>query len=223
MICHVCVEQPADPGAPSSISGLPGALVGPGGGFALALGTLASVVEVKAQGVGALVRIQGEGRVGVESLSSSQPYLVGAVSPLSDDAVPADSVEAVLRCADGLADSLRDCQNLCAKFGGADAAGLQAAVQWAERLPLIPSMPPPPGQAAAPPGLERAQRLSWAALSPLPQAAEAELRQLLRARMSAMAGTGTLDRLQLAATRLEAARAMLAARVALKSLNIGAS
>lgn len=38
-----------------------------------------------------------------------------------------------------------------------------------------------------------------------------------------MAATSTLDRLQLAATCLEGARAMLAARVALKSLNIGAS
>jgi hypothetical protein len=50
-----------------------------------------------------------------------------------------------------------------------------------------------------------------------------ELRQLLRCRLSAMAGTSTLDRLQLATSCLESARNMLAARVALKALNIGAS
>ena len=170
------------------------------------------------------MRVQGEARVSVESLEAAQPYLVGRVAPLLDDPVPAGSVDALLRCAEGLSEALRDVANLCAKFGGAEAAGLQQALAWAERRPLAPALPPPaPGQPGAPPALERAQRLGWAALSPLPQAAESELRQLLRARMSAMAASSTLDRLQLAATRLEAARGMLAARVALKSLNIGAS
>jgi hypothetical protein len=50
-----------------------------------------------------------------------------------------------------------------------------------------------------------------------------ELRQLLRYRLAAMAATSVVDRLQLATTCLESSRAMLAARVALKSLNIGAS
>ncbi|KAI8472564.1 MAG: hypothetical protein J3K34DRAFT_205940 [Monoraphidium minutum] len=215
VFCHVAVEQPIDPGS-STTARLPGALVG--GDFALALATLVQVVEVKAQGVGALVRVQAEGRAAVESLKQLQPYIAGAVSPLLDDPVPAGGVDAALRSADELEAMLRECADMCARFGGTEAAALQQATLWAERRPLMPSLPAGPHADA----LERANRLAWAALSPMPQASESELRQLLRYRLAAMAATSLPDRLQLARASLEAARGMLSARIALKSLNIGA-
>ena len=168
VFCHVVAEQPLDPGS-SSGRRLPGALVGDG--FALALATLVTVVEVKAQGVGALVRVQAEGRVAIEGLTQTSPYILGAVAPLLDDPVPAAAVGQVLKCADSLGEVLRECSNLCAKFGGVEAAGLQQALLWADRRPLLPGLPDGDAGPAAP-ALERAQRLSWAALSPLPQASE---------------------------------------------------
>jgi hypothetical protein len=65
------------------------------------------IVEVKAQGVGALVRVQAEGRIAVESLKQLQPYIAGAVTPLLDDPVPQDSIGAALKAADELASMLR--------------------------------------------------------------------------------------------------------------------
>ncbi|KIZ02638.1 hypothetical protein MNEG_5321 [Monoraphidium neglectum] len=217
VFCHISVEQPVDPGT-SSAARLPGALVGDN--FVLALGTLVQIVEVKAQGVGALVRVQAEGRIAVESLKQLQPYIAGAVTPLLDDPVPQDSIGAALKAADELASMLRECADLCAKFGGMEAAALQQAQLWAERRPMTPGLARGGSHIDE---LERANRLAWAALSALPQASESELRQLLRYRLAAMAATSVVDRLQLATTCLESSRAMLAARVALKSLNIGAS
>ncbi|GBF94465.1 hypothetical protein Rsub_06999 [Raphidocelis subcapitata] len=225
---HACVEQPVDPGS-NSISRLRGALTG--SDFALGLGTLVQVVEVKAQGVGALVRVQGEGRVAIEGLIQAQPYLVGSVTPLLDDPIPADAEEGALKAADELAAMLRECSDLCARFGGVEAAALQQAVLWAQKdRPLLPGLPPETAAAAAAgvatgraAALERAHRTAWAALSALPQASKSELQSLARYRLAAMAGASTVDRLQLAQGSLEAARAMLRARVALKSLNIGAS
>jgi hypothetical protein len=169
------------------------------------------------------------------------------------------------------------CSDLCAKFGGAEAAALQQAILWTERRALVPGLPA--AASARADALERAHRIAWAALSALPLASESvrgtggasvaltrvhprhlvalrtlttwapvcircrchppdalrpppsalccpppqELNQLLRCRLAAMAATSTLDRLQLASSCLESARSMLAARVALKSLNMGAS
>lgn len=219
IFAHVAAEQPVDPGS-SSAARLPGALVG--SNYVLALGTLVQIVEVKAQGVGALVRVQGEARVAIESLKQAQPYIIGEVTPLMDDPVPKTSEDQLLSSAESLAGVLRECSDLCAKFGGVEAASLQQAVLWSERQPVVPGLAQGVvGSRAA--ELEKAHRLAWAALCALPQASETELRQLLRFRLAAMACTSSLDRLQLASTYLEASKAMLAARVAIKSLNIGAS
>jgi hypothetical protein len=82
------------------------------------------VVEVKAQGVGALVRIQAEGRVAIESLAQVQPYLIGTVTPLVDDAVPAAGEEAVLKAADALVDVLRVGATGCGPSRGVGAWGV---------------------------------------------------------------------------------------------------
>lgn len=75
--------------------------------------TYAQVVEVKAQGVGALVRVQAEGRIKVESLKQLEPYIIGTVSPLTDDPVPQASIEPVLKSADSLSGVLRVSCVLC--------------------------------------------------------------------------------------------------------------
>lgn len=65
------------------------------------------MVEVKAQGVGALVRVQSEGRVAVEALKQLQPFIVASVTPLLDDPVPLSGVDAALKAGDELHAALR--------------------------------------------------------------------------------------------------------------------
>jgi hypothetical protein len=87
------------------------------------------VVEVKAQGVGALVRVQGEARVAIEGLTQAQPFLIGSVVPLLDDPVPAGEEEGALKAADELAAVLRvraragACARVGAGFGAEQLGG----------------------------------------------------------------------------------------------------
>lgn len=96
--CNSRQRIPIDPTEPITLKHCP---------FTLPSPKCTQIVEVKAQGVGALVRIQAEGRIAIDSLTAVQPYIVGTVSPLLDDPVPASAVDGVLRCADSLNDVLR--------------------------------------------------------------------------------------------------------------------
>lgn len=85
------------------------------------------VLEVSAVGVGALVRVQAEGRIGVAQISKLEPYIQGTVVPLLDDAVAdAAAVQAA-------ADQLRGVMQVGADWGKGttgwpDGAGTQAAM-----------------------------------------------------------------------------------------------
>jgi hypothetical protein len=68
---------------------------------------------------------------------------------------------------------------------------------------------------------ERACRLSFAALQHVPGSSEKEQLQLVRQRLKAMETSSSLVRLRLALDSMTATRSLLAAKVALKALNIG--
>ena len=70
---------------------------------------------------------------------------------------------------------------------------------------------------------QRALRLSFAALQVVPESSDKEQMQLIRRKVTAMETSSTLERLELTLQVMSQSRALLAAKCALKSLNIGAS
>jgi hypothetical protein len=70
---------------------------------------------------------------------------------------------------------------------------------------------------------QRALRLSFAALQVVPESSDKEQMQLIRKKVTAMETSSTLERLELTLQVMSQSRALLAAKCALKSLNIGAS
>lgn len=113
-------------------------------------------------------------------------------------------------------------------------ASLQSALNWAGDVPgltplsLCSSSSSSPGPTTTAPlsplaaAAERGARLGFAALQQVPHSAGPEsLRDLAEARAAALETTCTAERLRLAAEFLRKARAQLAAKAALKALQLG--
>lgn len=105
-------------------------------------------------------------------------------------------------------------QNLASKFRSEQTANLQAALYWAEAAPVLP------GTTSGCHLEELACRLSFAALQSLPQALRQEQMEVAQQRIEALESMDTRARLVRTTEIMTTARGMLAAKVALKSLNL---
>ncbi|PNW71850.1 hypothetical protein CHLRE_16g670500v5 [Chlamydomonas reinhardtii] len=129
-------------------AGGPGSFVG-GYNFSLSCGCLVQVLSAKPYTGGYLVRIRGEGRLGISGLPQTGPYMRAQVYPLPDQPLAAgeEGRQALQRQAEHLQDIMRDVQNLSSKFRCDETAALQQAMRWLHGSPLTP------GISAGPAGL----------------------------------------------------------------------
>ncbi|KAF8057649.1 hypothetical protein HT031_005998 [Scenedesmus sp. PABB004] len=246
LLGHVVVEQRGD-AVGSKAAAFPGAFVGQN--LVLLMGVLVRVLEVRTLGVGALVRIQAEGRVAVTEVTQAEPFIRGVVVP-QRDAPLGDGAAAVAQQVEQLAATMQDVQNLAAKFRCKATAAMHHAMLWYGRAPLVPAAAEReqepgqqqqqeqqqqerqqqerqqgPGDAADEAGggdlAERAARLSFAALGAVPEASPTEQLKLLRASVGALEVSDTASRLRATYDFMSEAGKVLAAKVALRSLKLG--
>lgn len=100
------------------------------------------VLAVKRLQVGVLVHIQAEARISVTELQQSNswaPYMRATVVTLLDEPLLAADWQQVHHQAQQLTATMQDVQNLAQKFRTKQTAGLQQAMYWWEKSPLIPA------------------------------------------------------------------------------------
>lgn len=207
LFAHVVVEQPVT----LASARRPGAYVT--GDFAMCMATLVKVLEVRPVQQGALVRIQAEGRLQVLALQQQAPFLKATVAPLHDLA-GGQQAQQLGEAIEELKQVMRDVQNLALKFRSEQTANLQAALYWAEGAPVLA------GTTGSCDMQELACRLSFAALQNLPQSSPEEQAGVVAHRIAALETLDTGARLAATTEIMSTARGMLAAKVALKSLNL---
>lgn len=207
LFVHVVVTTTRE----SPAARMPGAYVGDN--FVMALGTLVKVIDLRSTPhMGYQVRIQAEGRVSVKTITQLHPYIKGAVIPIHD--APATDLNLIRQRAEHLEDIMRDVQNLSQKFRSEESANLRQAMVWVGQDPLMRVTLSDSGEQ------EAAARLSFAALQSLPETSKREKFQVARRRLIAMESTDTAKRLQHVAVAMREAKSMLAAKCAIKTLDL---
>eukprot|EP00195_Chlamydomonas_chlamydogama_P001091 CAMPEP_0202918050 /NCGR_PEP_ID=MMETSP1392-20130828/72530_1 /ASSEMBLY_ACC=CAM_ASM_000868 /TAXON_ID=225041 /ORGANISM="Chlamydomonas chlamydogama, Strain SAG 11-48b" /LENGTH=283 /DNA_ID=CAMNT_0049610987 /DNA_START=96 /DNA_END=944 /DNA_ORIENTATION=+ len=237
---------------------MPGTYVG-GHNFMLSCGCLCKIVDCKPYSGGYLVRMRGEGRLGISGLAQVEPYMRASVYSLLDQPVTANQTGEVRVKLEELEEVMRDVQNLASKFRSDETASIQQAMWWVHRAAMVPGVMPrprdmqPPAAAQHVSGVsgseqaahsaaeqqgrgdlqgestnkeavqdegemeseedivERAARLSFAALQWLPQSSNEERFFIIRGRLMAMETCDVLQRLTIAISIMSAARSSLAA------------
>eukprot|EP00898_Chlorokybus_atmophyticus_P005773 jgi/Chlat1/6197/Chrsp44S05747 len=187
---------------------------GGGGSYVAVHNCLSVITKVVKVSVGAMVQIQGIGRIKLNSFKEMQPYLRGVVEEI-EDVVPADA-ESIVTLSRVLEKLVPDVQELSHKLqdGKEKELDLDKCLRWAEEA--LKGMDAESTAAQ----LLRAQRLSFAVLQAVPGASPAESHKLLQRRLLAMEKLDTVERLNLGMAHLEESRASLAAKCAIKSLSL---
>ncbi|XP_068648658.1 uncharacterized protein [Aristolochia californica] len=183
-----------------------------GASFAARYGCLVLVEKVETMEIGALVSIRGIGRVSIVKLIQMEPYLRGVVVPMQDKI--SECKTEVNAMTMELKETLFNLQMLQIKLKTSKDELLQTcltnSLRWAEKEPLvdcdkafIPTLP---------------ERISFAALQPVTGSTNSELLALRREKLRAMDVENTLDRLSSSLKLMKQSTAMLAAKLAIQSL-----
>ncbi|KAL1533849.1 hypothetical protein AAHA92_33682 [Salvia divinorum] len=180
--------------------------------FAARYGCLVTIEKVEKLDIGALVLIRGVGRVKLLEFRKAQPYLTGEVTPMQDN-VPLNMTEInseVLK----LKEVLHNLNRLEIKLKTPREASLQTQITnslvWAEKKitldyirDFIPSV---------------AERVSFAAFQPVSGLTQSELAKLQKEKLVSMETSDTIQRLGKAAQLARDNIRMLAAKLAIQSL-----
>ncbi|XP_011096218.1 uncharacterized protein LOC105175466 [Sesamum indicum] len=182
--------------------------------FAARYGCLVIIEKVEQLEIGALISIRGVGRVKLLEFKQVQPYLTGEVTPLQDNVL--HSTTAISSKVLGLKEALHSLNSLEIKLKAPGEASLQTqtinSLFWAENqqsLDCNTDFIPPV-----------AERVSFAALQPVSGATKSELLKLQREKLTAMDVTDTLVRLEKAVELVRDNTAILAAKLAIQSLDM---
>lgn len=182
--------------------------------FAASYGCLTLIENVKRIEIGALVTIRGIGRVNIVTLTQTEPYLRGIVEPKQDE-MPKDS-GSVIAAVEELKLALADLHRLQLKLKTSKDEQLQTplwnSLRWAQKDDFLDC-----NKEFLP---RLAERISFAALQPLTGASASELRVLLQERLRAMESTSTIQRLDNVIKLVKESRALIAAKLALQSLDL---
>eukprot|EP00798_Chlamydomonas_sp_ICE-L_P018608 gene18608-25122_t len=164
------------------------------------------------------------------------PYMRASVFPMADMPVAEDDMVHLRDMVSELESIMRDVQNLSSKYRCQETASIQQAMFWIHQRPLAPSVMIMPSvesipTAAAEAGdsggemeesdeqlVERAARLSWAALQWLPESSDEEKLLITQGRLLAMETQNLRCRLDLVINTMKVACASLAAKCALKTV-----
>ncbi|KAM7510884.1 hypothetical protein LguiB_009759 [Lonicera macranthoides] len=182
--------------------------------FSARYGCLVQIEKVERLDVGALVSIRGIGRVTIVKFEQAEPFLKGVVIPLQDN-VSLDLSKISSQVLE-LKESLKSLNSLEIKLKAAKEALLQTqttnSLLWAEKEPsldcdkaFIPSL---------------AERVSFAAFQPVSGSSESEKVKLQGERLKAMDAIDTRERLDLSLKFVRENISMLAAKLAIQSLEL---
>ncbi|KAK6775812.1 hypothetical protein RDI58_026813 [Solanum bulbocastanum] len=181
--------------------------------FAARYGCLVAIEKVEQLEIGALVSIRGIGRVKILKFQQAKPYLTGAVIPLLDN-IPHSDTELsseVLK----IKEALRSLNSLEIKLKAPQEALLQTltanSLRWSENTPALDcdnSFIPP-----------LAELVSFAALQPVSGSSESELLKLQKKKLRAMDIKDTLDRLEDSIGYVQDNISLVAAKLAIQSLD----
>ncbi|KAF5456885.1 hypothetical protein F2P56_026314 [Juglans regia] len=194
---------------PISISDLTGEA-----SFAARYGCLILIENVERLDVGALVTIRGIGRTKILNFVKADPYLLGVVIPMQDQ-IPESSSKVSSKVLE-VREAIYNLNSLEIKLKTPNEASLQTHITnsllWAEKEPsfecdedFIPSL---------------AERVSFAALQPITGSTEAELLKLQRLKLEAMDLKDTYQRLEDSLEIVKENISMVAAKLAIQSLEI---
>lgn len=185
-----------------------------GPSFAARYGCLAVIEKVERLDIGALVSIRGIGRVTIAKFEQSEPYLKGMVLPLQDN-VPEDLSNIDSKVLE-LKKALYSLNSLEIKLKASKEAALQTqtanSLSWSEKQCSVdceeyffPSI---------------AERVSFAALQPISGTSQSELLELQREKLNAMDVKETLERLEMSLKLANNNISILAAKLAIQSLDL---
>lgn len=211
MFIHTVVVSPWEQGTDRPVP-TPGAFLGQD--FALCYNTLVQVTDVERQDYGALVSIRGEGWAGISHLTSTYPHISGYVEPMLDEA-PKDvdhvfekalQLNTILHTIMDLGDRILDENKHC---------DIREALQWVKQDSQQVRF-----NKSDDPAVEKASRLSFAALQQVPMLSELDQMKLMQARIQAMETVSVEDRLDISIRVMTEMQATMAAKSALKSLGL---
>lgn len=180
--------------------------------FAVRYGCLVIIEKVEQLEIGALVLIRGVGRVKLLEFKQAQPYLTGEVTPVQDNVFHkmTEIDSKVLK----LKEVLHNLNRLEIKLKAPKESLLQTKITnslfWAEKqitLDYIRDFIP-----------SAAERISFAALQHVSGSTQSELAKLQREKLTAMDVTDTLERLEKATELARDTISMLAAKLAIQSV-----
>ncbi|XP_060672929.1 uncharacterized protein LOC107435356 [Ziziphus jujuba] len=180
--------------------------------FAARYGCLVCIENVERLDVGALVSIRGVGRVKLVAFLQAKPYLQGVVVP-EHDKVP-DSPSRISSKVIEVKEALSNLNSLEIKLKAPKEALLQTSTAnslvWAEKEPFIdcdeafiPSLP---------------ERVSFVGLQPVSGSTQSELQKLQNKKLRAMELKDTLQRLDDSLELIKENISMVAAKLAIQSL-----
>nr|XP_015902439.2 uncharacterized protein LOC107435356 [Ziziphus jujuba var. spinosa] len=180
--------------------------------FAARYGCLVCIENVERLDVGALVSIRGVGRVKLVAFLQAEPYLQGIVVP-EHDKVP-DSPSRLSSKVIEVKEALSNLNSLEIKLKAPKEALLQTSTAnslvWAEKEPFIdcdeafiPSLP---------------ERVSFVGLQPVSGSTQSELQKLQNKKLRAMELKDTLQRLDDSLELIKENISMVAAKLAIQSL-----
>ncbi|XP_078441023.1 ATP-dependent protease La (LON) domain protein [Wolffia australiana] len=175
---------------------------------------LVFIEKVEKLDIGALVSIRGVGRVDIIDITQSEPYLRGTIVPMQDRADRSEG-ETISKVAK-LKESLVNLNNLEIKLKTPKDEPLQTRIRssviWAENEDsglynpaFLPAMP---------------ERVSFAALQPVSGSTQTEVLALQKRKLWAMATRDTSERLSNALELVKHNVALLAAKLAIQSVEI---
>eukprot|EP00873_Tetraselmis_striata_P035046 jgi/Tetstr1/455310/TSEL_042145.t1 len=211
MFVHTVVVSPWEQGTDRPVP-TPGAFLGQD--FALCYNTLVQVLDVQRQDYGALVSIRGEGWASIGHLTSTYPHISGYVEPMLDEA-PADpdlvfekalQLNTILHTVIDLGERIAD------EYAG--PSEVQEALQWVKADSQIRFCKSDDS------AVEKASRLSFAALQHVPMLSDLDQLRVMQARIQAMETVDVMERLDIALDIMSEMQATLAAKASLKSLGL---
>lgn len=182
--------------------------------FAATCGCLVFIENIERLDVGALVSIRGIGRVKIVKFLQADPYLKGVVVPMQDRVH--DYASEMSSKVMELKEALYSLNSLEIKLKATKESLLQTRIAnsltWAEKEPsedcdeaFVPSL---------------AERVSFAALQPVSGSSRSELVMLQREKVRAMDVNDTLQRLEDSLKLVKNNISMVAAKLAIQSLNV---
>uniref|UniRef100_A0A6M2F1G6 Lon N-terminal domain-containing protein n=1 Tax=Populus davidiana TaxID=266767 RepID=A0A6M2F1G6_9ROSI len=181
--------------------------------FAARYGCLVNIENIKRLDVGALVSIRGIGRVKLLNFVQSEPYLKGEVIPLQDRFIGANEISSKVIA---VKDAIRSLNSLEIKLKAPKEELLQTCIAnsltWAEKEPSLEcdqSFIPSP-----------AERISFAAFQPITRSTQSETLKLQQQKLRAMDLKDTLQRLDNSLDLVNENISMVAAKLAIQSLEM---